>query len=500
MENNMAQIQQNGSDVTGNYFQGTSTKNKGGSVVSGGASSQELSIRSSNNASVGVFGSTVINSSVVGNTKALSSGTFSHNHVKPLTVGVTSELAGINNINAFKASNNTNKSVNKLESIITNNTAFLFRNNGFSVSTNKYVGTVIGENNSFGSDNSSNINSSISNKVAYKVGKKRPITANRVENYVSTPEISPNPTPTPSSSSSNTSPTPTPTVTLTPSVSPIGLVSTNSANYNNCAGRPSSVGTNGRSSYYGTYDMSGNIWEWLETGTDANSKVLRGGNYDYDASYIASSARNYTDKTSANDFFGFRIASSSLPSVYPNMVLVGDINNSADSSGYGAISYQYYIGRYEVTNSDYTEFLNAVAQTDSNGLYNNSMNSLSVGGITRTGSVGSYQYAAKTNMGNKPVNFVSWADCARYCNWLCNNKPSGAQTSSTTENGAYDMSQSNPSRNNNAVVFMPTENEWYKAAFYKGGSTSAGYWLYATQSNAAPNCVSVNISGDGIPV
>jgi formylglycine-generating enzyme required for sulfatase activity len=182
------------------------------------------------------------------------------------------------------------------------------------------------------------------------------------------------------------------------------------------------------------------------------------------------------------------------------MVLVGDINNSADSSGYGAISYQYYIGRYEVTNSDYTEFLNAVAQTDSNGLYNNSMNSLSVGGITRTGSVGSYQYAAKTNMGNKPVNFVSWADCARYCNWLCNNKPSGAQTSSTTENGAYDMSQSNPSRNNNAVVFMPTENEWYKAAFYKGGSTSAGYWLYATQSNAAPNCVSVNISGDGIPV
>lgn len=492
----MAQVQQNGSEVTGNYFQGTSTKNKGGSVVSGGAAALELSIRSSRNTSVGVFGSTVTNSDVLGNTKAISSGTFSHNHIKPLSAGVTSELAGINNINAFKPSNNTNKSVNKLENIITNNTSFLFRNNGFNVSINKYIGTVSGENDSFGSDNSSNINSSISNKVIYKIAKKRPIIDNLVENFVSTPAI----TATPSSSSLNISPTPTPTITLTPSVSSVSLVSTNSANYNNCAGKPSSVGTNGRSSYYGTYDMSGNIWEWLETGTDANNKVLRGGNYNYDSSYIASSARNYTDKTSANDFFGFRIASSALPSVYPNMVLVGDINNSADSSGYGAISYQYYIGRYEVTNNDYVEFLNAVAQTDSNGLYNSSMNSLSVGGITRTGSVGSYQYAAKTNMGNKPINFVSWADCARYCNWLCNDKPSGSQTSSTTENGAYDMSLSNPSRNNNAVIFIPTENEWYKAAFYKGGSTSAGYWLYATQSNAAPNCVSVNISGDGIPV
>jgi hypothetical protein len=360
----MAQIQQNGSNVTGNYFQGTSTKNKGGSVVSGGATSQELSIRSSNNTSVGVFGSTVANSNIVGNTKALSSGTFSHNHIKPLTAGVTSELAGINNANAFKASNNTNRSVNKLENIITNNTAFLFRNNGFNVSTNKYVGTVNDQNDGFGSDNSSNTNSSTSNKVAYKTGKNRPVIDNRVENFVSTPDSTSTPSP-----SSNISPTPTPTVTLTPSASPVGLVSTNSANYNNCAGKPSSVGTNGRSSYYGTYDMSGNIWEWLETGTDANNKVLRGGNYDYDASYITSSARNYTDKTSANDFYGFRIAASSLPSVYPNMVLVGDVNNSADSSGYGALSYQYYIGRYEVTNSDYVEFLNAVAQTDSNGLY-----------------------------------------------------------------------------------------------------------------------------------
>ena len=33
---------------------------------------------------------------------------------------------------------------------------------------------------------------------------------------------------------------------------------------------------------------------------------------------------------------------------------------------------------------------------------------------------------------------------------------------------------------------IPLENEWYKAAYYKGGSTNAGYWTYATQSNVAP--------------
>jgi len=33
---------------------------------------------------------------------------------------------------------------------------------------------------------------------------------------------------------------------------------------------------------------------------------------------------------------------------------------------------------------------------------------------------------------------------------------------------------------------MPLENEWYKAAYYKGGSTNAGYWTYATQSDTAP--------------
>ena len=33
---------------------------------------------------------------------------------------------------------------------------------------------------------------------------------------------------------------------------------------------------------------------------------------------------------------------------------------------------------------------------------------------------------------------------------------------------------------------MPTEDEWYKAAYYKGGGTNAGYWDYPTSSDSAP--------------
>jgi len=41
-------------------------------------------------------------------------------------------------------------------------------------------------------------------------------------------------------------------------------------------------------------------------------------------------------------------------------------------------------------------------------------------------------------------------------------------------------------RNARATYFIPSENEWYKAAYYKSGGTNAGYWLYPTKSDAAP--------------
>jgi formylglycine-generating enzyme required for sulfatase activity len=154
--------------------------------------------------------------------------------------------------------------------------------------------------------------------------------------------------------------------------------------------------------------------------------------------------------------------------------------------------------KYEFTNELYTDFLNSVAATDTYSLYNTNMGSDSLGGISRSGTSGTYSYSVKTNMGDKPVNYVSWFDAARVSNWLMN----GALSSSSTETGAYTLvggqtSGTAPAVNPGARFYVPTENQWYKAAYYKGGGTSAGYWNYATQSDSAPTAVTAGSTGIG---
>lgn len=178
-------------------------------------------------------------------------------------------------------------------------------------------------------------------------------------------------------------------------------------------------------------------------------------------------------------------------------VNVGDAGNAADSNGIGAVAYDYRIGKYEVTNAQYTAFLNAVDQTGTNpnGIYKANMGSDARGGITFTGGAATgAKYTVRTNMGNKPVNFVSWYDAARFTNWLGNGQGSGS-----TETGAYTLSGNTGliSKNVGATVWLPSENEWYKAAYYdstKGGT--GGYWAYATQSDTAPTVGTANASGD----
>ena len=134
-----------------------------------------------------------------------------------------------------------------------------------------------------------------------------------------------------------------------------------------------------------------------------------------------------------------------IRAVRMEMVTVGDPGNGADPGNsahpntYGAVPYEFKIGKYEVTNEQYATFLNAVASTDTHSLYNSDMGSNARGGIDRSGSDGSYTYAVKPNMGNKPVNFVNWYNAVRFCNWLHNGQPGGAQDNSTTEGGAYTL-------------------------------------------------------------
>ncbi|NLX20151.1 MAG: SUMF1/EgtB/PvdO family nonheme iron enzyme [Phycisphaerae bacterium] len=179
-------------------------------------------------------------------------------------------------------------------------------------------------------------------------------------------------------------------------------------------------------------------------------------------------------------------------------VPVCDAGNAADDTGYGSVEYDYRIGKYEVTNGQYCEFLNSVAAIgDPHGLYDTRMGGgwNDIGGIARTGTgtvADPWIYAVRQDRGNRPINFVSFWDACRFANWLHNGQPSGSQNASTTEDGSYSLNNvTNPVnaeiiRNPGATVVIPNENEWYKAAYYKGEGSNSGYWEYATQSDSPP--------------
>lgn len=170
---------------------------------------------------------------------------------------------------------------------------------------------------------------------------------------------------------------------------------------------------------------------------------------------------------------------------------VGDAGNVNDSTGYGGVADGYHIGTYEVTNSEYTAFLNAKAATDTNNLYNSNMGSSPHGGIERSGTSGSYSYSVKSGFGNKPVNYVSFWDSARFANWLTNGQGSG-----DTESGVYVLTPTGISDNTvtrdatawaGGGVAVAGEDEWYKAAFYQpvdAGGAADSYWVYPTASNS----------------
>lgn len=212
------------------------------------------------------------------------------------------------------------------------------------------------------------------------------------------------------------------------------------ADWNGQNGNVTSVGTNGGPSYYGTYDQGGNLKEWLDSDINVviSTNHLRGGSWESSSvNSLSREAYTFKGNTLHSEEDGFRIVSFANNLNLPNFVDVGDTNNTQDVYGFGSISYTYKISQYIVTNLEYTEFLNSVAKTDTYNLYNPAMGSDIRGGIIRGGSEGSYIYETKINMANKPVNYVNWFDCARYCNWLTNKKRSGPQNLNTTENGIY---------------------------------------------------------------
>ena len=83
---------------------------------------------------------------------------------------------------------------------------------------------------------------------------------------------------------------------------------------------------------------------------------------------------------------------------------------------------------------------------------------------------------------NHPITYVSWGDAARFANWLHNGQPNGIEGSGYDRDRRVHAqrreSASQPlnaiTRNAGAKWFIPSESEWYKAAYY---DPAAGhYW------------------------
>lgn len=176
--------------------------------------------------------------------------------------------------------------------------------------------------------------------------------------------------------------------------------------------------------------------------------------------------------------------------IQPDVVTVGNAGNAADSTGFGTVDYVYGIGKYEVTAGQYTAFLNAAAGVDPYGLYDTWMGSSDRGcGIQRAGSSGSYTYSVAADRANRPVNGVSWYDAVRFCNWL---------TTGDTETGVYTFNvagtvtdildhQTAAETLGGTAWFLPTEDEWYKAAYHMNDGVTGNYSDYPTGTDTSPS-------------
>jgi len=180
------------------------------------------------------------------------------------------------------------------------------------------------------------------------------------------------------------------------------------------------------------------------------------------------------------------LITSASATVTMDWITIGNANNEADTADgdyytngiqrFGSVDHSYKIGKYEVTNAQYGEFLNAMGQSNANGIYNTNM---PIYGITQSGISGSFSYTVTTALAQRPVVNVSWFDAARFANWMMN-----GQGNASMENGAYTLNGATNgiiTANIGARVYIPSENEWYKAAYYNAANTS--YSLYPNGQN-----------------
>jgi sulfatase modifying factor 1 len=171
---------------------------------------------------------------------------------------------------------------------------------------------------------------------------------------------------------------------------------------------------------------------------------------------------------------------------------IGNPGNAPDvATGLGAVNYTYRISKHEVTNAQYAEFLNVVDPSGANAdlggtdghLFHTGMSIDARGGINlNAGAANGLKFEVKPGRANNPVVFVSFFDAMRFANWLHNGQGNG-----DTETGAYAVSDGlSETRSTNSKFWIPSEDEWYKAAFHRNDGATGNYWQYSTKTDLPP--------------
>ncbi len=166
-------------------------------------------------------------------------------------------------------------------------------------------------------------------------------------------------------------------------------------------------------------------------------------------------------------------------------------------TGRGSVPYVYRIEKTEITTAQWVRFYNAFsARPDPAPIslighpvwWGASIDPSYHGPGTR--------YIAPGVAGQLPVAGIDWRTAARFCNWLCNNKSTDY---SALDHGAYDTSTfgydaqgrftDQVAHTPGAQYWIPTLDEWIKAAHFDpnyNGAGQGGWWTYPISSNTAP--------------
>ena len=171
-------------------------------------------------------------------------------------------------------------------------------------------------------------------------------------------------------------------------------------------------------------------------------------------SLSVSSVKGVTFGSGANTFsldFTDTLSGSSNPT--PSQTTATQTQGTLD--GFGIVNYDYQMGKHEITQSQFDAYRSSV-------------------------SLGANPYWA-TNGANRPANQTSWFEAAQFVNWL--NTSEGHQAAYQMSDSVIDIGGStfdawdssvaanggtNLYRHKDAVYFLPSEDEWVKAAYWNG--------------------------------